>query len=52
MIDINIYDMPYVCRTKELLWAHETETMFSLMINENKTIEEMLWINTSAWVRI
>ncbi len=41
MIDINIYDMPYVCRTKELLWAHETETMFSLMINENKTIEEI-----------
>ena len=41
MININIYDMPYVCRTKDLLWAHETETMFSLMIREGKSIEEI-----------
>lgn len=41
MININIYDMPYVCRTKDLLWVHETETMFSLMIREGKSIEEI-----------
>ncbi len=41
MINVDIYDMPYVCRTKELLWAHETELMFSMIINDGKTIDEI-----------
>ncbi len=40
-MNINIYEMPYVCRTKDLLWVHETETMFSLIINEGKTMDEI-----------
>lgn len=41
MIDVNVYEMPYVCRTKDRLWAHETEQVFSLLMNDGKSIDEI-----------
>ncbi len=41
MIVKNIYDLPYVCRTKDLLWAHETRLIFSLIINDGLSMEDL-----------
>ena len=41
MIEANIYDMPYVCRTKDLLWAHETRMIFSLLMNDGLSMNDI-----------
>lgn len=41
MIEANIYDMPYVCRTKDLLWAHETRLIFSLLMNDGLSMNDI-----------
>jgi len=41
MIEADIYGMPYVCRTKDLLWAHETRLIFSLLMNDGLSMNDI-----------
>ena len=41
MIEIRITDLPYYCRTKDILWFSETRTVIELLVMEGKSIEDI-----------
>ena len=41
MIEIRITDLPYYCRTKDILWFSETRMVIDLLITEGKSIEDI-----------
>lgn len=41
MIEINLNDMPYLCRTKDMLWTRETGMVFSFLMQDGLSMEDI-----------